>query len=348
MKRFTMLLVLTISSFLAFAQGNYTVKGKFNNYDGKVYLVHGEGRDSLVTKNGTFMFKGRTNLPELSHIMVPTKTQPMATFFWIDRGATVLELDTVPYKNFRWSGIDVKAKIIQSGNVNKVIDAADKYKKSVELSNIPKEEKGKLIKFMVDSLLIKYPNSMLSLYVVWSNLKYYNDKQLQDIYATLDTPLSRHVRSLDIKTKYLNRIDVSIGEKLPDFSQNDQFGRTISLSDFKGKYTLIDFWASWCIPCRNENPTVVEAYQKYKGNGFEILAVSLDSSKEAWIKAIKDDGLTWYHISDLGGWNNVVSKTFKITSVPANFLIDKDGVVIAKNLKAEELTKKLAEIFNSK
>lgn len=102
------------------------------------------------------------------------------------------------------------------------------------------------------------------------------------------------------------------------------------------------------MPCRNENPTVVEAYQKYKTNGFEILAVSLDSSKEAWIKAIKDDGLTWYHVSDLGGWNNIVSLMFKIKSVPANFLIDKDGVVIAKNLKGEELAKKLAEIFSSK
>ncbi|RYX91444.1 TlpA family protein disulfide reductase [bacterium] len=301
-----------------------------------------------MTKNGTFMFKGRTNLPELSHIMVPTKTQPMATFFWIDRGATVLELDTVPYKNFRWSGIDVKAKIIQSGNANKVIDAADKYKKSVELSNIPKEEKGKLIKFMVDSLLVKYPNSMISLHMLWSNTQYYNHQQLQEIYASLDKSLSSHTRALEIKNRYLKRVDVEIGKKLPDFSQNDPFGKTVSLTDFKGKYILVDFWASWCIPCRNENPKVVDAYQKYKANGFEILAVSLDSSKEAWIKAIKDDGLTWYHVSDLGGWNSEVSTTFKIKSVPANFLIDKDGVVIAKNLKGDELTKKLAEIFSSK
>ena len=280
--------------------------------------------------------------------MIPTKSLPKATFFWIDRGATVLELDTNTYKNTRWSGVEVKATIIQSGNANKVREAADEYKKSVELSNIPKEEKGKLIKFMVDSLLEKYPNSMLSLDLLWYNTRYYNHEELQAIYATLDKTLSRHPTALEVKNRYLKRVDVSIGDKIPDFSQNDQFDKTVSLSDFKGKYTLIDFWASWCVPCRNENPTVVEAYQKYKTNGFEILAVSLDSSKEAWIKAIKDDGLTWYHVSDLGGWNNIVSLMFKIKSVPANFLIDKDGVVIAKNLKGEELAKKLAEIFSSK
>jgi peroxiredoxin len=348
MKRFFLLLILSLASSLVFAQGNYTVKGKFNNYTGKVYFSIGGKRDSLITKTGDFVFKGKTVKPENSFIFIPHKKMVSITPFWVDNGKTILELDSIPFKNSRFSGIDVKAKIFKSGKTHQTIDSATSYKRKIESLNISIEQKGQLIKAMVDSLLNSYPSSIISLSVLMTNSQFYNEKELQDIYNTLDSALARHDYAMAIKTKYLTTIDVEIGKKLPDFSQNDQFGKKVSLADFKGKYTLIDFWASWCIPCRNENPVVVEAYQKYKTNGFEILVVSLDSSKEAWIKAIKDDGLTWYHVSDLGGWNNIVSKTFKITSVPNNFLIDKDGVVIAKNLRGEELTKKLAEIFNSK
>ncbi|MGI4806343.1 MAG: peroxiredoxin family protein, partial [Janthinobacterium lividum] len=133
----------------------------------------------------------------------------------------------------------------------------------------------------------------------------------------------------------------------PDFTQNDPEGKPISLSSFKGKYVLLDFWASWCGPCRQENPNVVKVYNQYKNKNFTVLGVSLDrpNGKDAWLKAIKDDGLTWNHVSDLQFWNNQVAKLYSIQSIPGNFLIDPTGKIIAKDLRGEELEQKLAQLI---
>jgi thiol-disulfide isomerase/thioredoxin len=119
----------------------------------------------------------------------------------------------------------------------------------------------------------------------------------------------------------------------------------LALSSFKGKYVLLDFWASWCGPCRRENPNVVEAYKKYKGKNFTILGVSLDENKEAWIKAVKDDGLAWNHVCDLKGWKNVVAAEYGIRAVPSNFLLDPSGKILAHNLRGEVLQDTLAKIL---
>ncbi len=139
-----------------------------------------------------------------------------------------------------------------------------------------------------------------------------------------------------------------IGATPPDFTQNDPDGKPISLSNFRGKYLLIDFWASWCAPCRAENPNVVKAYAKYHEKGFEILGVSLDNERgrENWLNAIKKDGLAWTQVSDLKYWNNEVARKYGISSIPQNFLLDPTGKIVGKNLRGETLSKKLEEIFN--
>lgn len=137
-----------------------------------------------------------------------------------------------------------------------------------------------------------------------------------------------------------------IGKEAPQFIQPDPNGNPLPLSKLRGKVLLVDFWASWCKPCRAENPAVVAAYQKFKSKGFEILGVSLDSEKEPWMKAIATDKLFWPQVSDLKGWENSAAQAYGINSIPASFLLDKEGKIIAKNLRGEALERKLSEILH--
>ena len=137
----------------------------------------------------------------------------------------------------------------------------------------------------------------------------------------------------------------AIGTLLADFTESDTAGRPISLSSLRGKFVLVDFWASWCGPCRQENPNVVQAYNKYKNKNFTVLGVSLDKAKPAWIDAINIDNLTWTHVSDLLGWSNSAAQQYQIYSIPQNFLIDPEGKVVGKNLRGAALERKLAKVL---
>ena len=139
--------------------------------------------------------------------------------------------------------------------------------------------------------------------------------------------------------------NLDIGKVAPDFELNDTKGNPLKLSSLRGKVVLLDFWASWCGPCRRENPNVKRLYEKYHDKGFDVLSVSLDRKRAAWLKAIDDDGLPWHHISDIKGWQCEAAQLYKVRSIPATFLLDKDGRIIAKGLRGPLLAQKLKEIF---
>jgi len=148
-----------------------------------------------------------------------------------------------------------------------------------------------------------------------------------------------------VKLKASMPLPTDIGDKAPDLSLDDTAGKAIALSSLQGKYVLLDFWASWCGPCRAENPNVLAAYKKYKGRNFTILAVSLDSKRDQWLKAVQHDGLLWPQVSDLEGWQSGAAAKYGVHAIPTNFLIDPSGVIIAKSLRGPELESKLEEVL---
>lgn len=171
-------------------------------------------------------------------------------------------------------------------------------------------------------------------------------KQVAD-KAIAQSPNNIHIKQFaDMVSKMAV---IAIGQKAPEISLADPDGKTVSLSSLKGKYVLVDFWASWCKPCRAENPNVVKAYKQFKDKGFEVFGVSLDRSKEDWLEAIKQDGLTWTHVSDLKYFESQAALDYNVNGIPFQILVDPDGVIIANaDLRGNALRKKLEEVLNKK
>jgi len=207
-----------------------------------------------------------------------------------------------------------------------------------ELSDLTYLEEMKFVK--------EHPSSSVSLYMVKKSLGYdINIVKALPMFSLLTDSLIQSVNGKKLKEIIETAKKSMIGAKAADFVQPDINGSNISLSSFKGKYVLVDFWASWCVPCRAEGPGMIKAYTKFKDKNFEIYSVTLDENKEKWLKAIKDDHYTWVQAGDMKGWENTAALEYGINAIPFNFLIDPNGIIISRNLKGEALEKKLEEVL---
>lgn len=169
---------------------------------------------------------------------------------------------------------------------------------------------------------------------------------IDELIAKLNDKYPGTISIMQMKQQLDEMRSLSVGQIAPDFELPSPDGQMVKLSDLRGKYVLIDFWAAWCKPCRAENPNVVRLYNQYKDKGFEVFGVSLDRTREDWIKAIADDKLTWTHVSDLKYFNSAAAELYKIDAIPATYMIDPDGKIIAKDLRGPSLENKLAELFD--
>ena len=201
---------------------------------------------------------------------------------------------------------------------------------------------------MIPGFVQKHANTSVSAFLLNTVWQLFNNVSQMDEWLAMVGPKAKEsIFGKALHQQMSGERMLGYGQVAPDFIQSDPEGKPISLKDFRGQYVLVDFWASWCGPCRMENPNVVQAYRRFKSKNFTVLGVSLDRDKPKWLQAIKDDNLTWPHVSDLKFWQNEVAKLYQVSSIPQNFLLDPEGRIIGKNLRGAALDQFLEKTLGS-
>lgn len=339
------------------AQSGYKVTGTVEGMpDGKAIIatVNGSSLDTLAkadVKNGSFEFTGNVSEPTGAYIMVIGQREAIP--FMLENANITVNAGQAGLTVTGSEGQKIYDQFMAINTTTQ--QEAMKLQQEYQAANGDQAKMQAVqeayAKLMTDAqaketeLIKANPDSYVSTFVIVSGMGQMEYEQLKERYNLLGEKAKASAQGKAIAAQIAKLESTAIGQIAPNFTITTPEGESISLYDIKGKVKLIDFWASWCGPCRGENPHVVEIYKEYHPKGLEIFGVSLDNNKEAWVKAIADDGLVWKHGSDLKGWQSAPAQLYSVSGIPHTVLLDENNKIIAKNLRGDELKQKIAELL---
>lgn len=343
---------------------SYTLHGRVSGLDtGWVFLYHpGDGPvDSTVITRGTFDFAGSVSEPEFCHLIFKklNRDNIYSLGFFLQAGALGLTGTKDSIAALVPSGAPIQEEYLRySKRADSAADweawqhanesaTAAKNKARMDSLSAAATMMDNRQKKLAKDYAAAHPSSYVAVYEVLAYFSYNPDaEELQTLYNGFTPKIQSSHLGRELKKILDAALLTGVGRPAPVFVQTDTKGRPVALSSLKGQYVLVDFWASWCAPCRAENPNVLKSYRAYHSKGFTVLGVSLDDERSPWLAAIRKDGLPWTQVSDLKGWKNSVAVLYGVEGIPMNYLLDKNGTIVAKGLRGDDLEKKLAEFLH--
>ncbi|MBO9202971.1 MULTISPECIES: TlpA disulfide reductase family protein [Niastella] len=328
--------------------------------DSVVYLNYGtmgsSKTDTVKAINGSFSFKGHVEEPVPGFIFTKTYKVKIELFVTNTPISIVGDVDSMYNTKVTGKGVTQEFEAFSQKLMDNRKRTIALYQKAYDLKQSGDSVAAKALQAKADSQYnwefkarIAYPSEHPNSYVGAKELLAYTSTITLPAAIKVFDKLDPSIKNSNIGKEIAARIDllskVEEGKPAQEFTQTTPDGKSVTLSSYKGRYVLIEFWASWCGPCRAENPNLLKQYKLYNSKGFDILSVSLDKDKEPWLKAVEHDALPWTQVSDLKGWNNEVAVLYGIRAVPASFLVDPSGKIVATGLRGETLNQKLESLF---